>query len=280
VLRTALKPRWLGLLAGVVLVMVSFTFLGLWQLNVARDKGRAEALRTAPMLPVAPIAQVLQPHTPFPHGATGRRITATGTYAGASQLLVTGRRLRGTTGYWVLTPLRLVESQAVLPVVRGFVTSPTAPAPPTGPVTVTGSLAPGEGPAESPPSTPNQIGSVDLSIVVNRVPGELYNAFAFAIAEDPASPASMAGLQRVPPPALDHGLAWRNAAYAFQWWIFALFAAFMWVRMVRDDARADARPYARGSAGGEAERGSAASPAAAASADTPLHSNPKEMCHE
>jgi surfeit locus 1 family protein len=40
----------------------------------------------------------------------------------------------------------------------------------------------------------------------------------------------------VPPPALvNSGLSWRNAAYAFQWWIFALFAGYMWWRMVRDD---------------------------------------------
>jgi surfeit locus 1 family protein len=40
----------------------------------------------------------------------------------------------------------------------------------------------------------------------------------------------------VPPPALvGSGLSWRNAAYALQWWVFALFAAYMWWRMVRDD---------------------------------------------
>jgi ABC-type nickel/cobalt efflux system permease component RcnA len=31
------------------------------------------------------------------------------------------------------------------------------------------------------------------------------------------------------------GLSWRNLAYALQWWVFALFAAYMWWRMVRDD---------------------------------------------
>jgi cytochrome oxidase assembly protein ShyY1 len=239
VLRTALKPRWLGLLAGVVVVMVSFTLLGLWQLNVARDKGRADALKQAPSLPASPISNVLQPHAGFPNEATGRRVTATGTYAGASQLLVTGRRLHGVSGYWVLTPLRVDETGAVLPVVRGFVTSARAPAPPEGLVTVTGSLAPGEGPAEAPATEPGQIGSVDLSVLVNQLPGEIYNAFVFALAEAPAAPAAMAGVERVPPPPIETGLAWRNAAYAVQWWIFALFAAYMWFRMVRDDAQAE-----------------------------------------
>ena len=244
-LRTALRPRWLGLLAVVVVVMVSFTLLGLWQLNVARDKGRADALKRAPSLPVTSISNVLKPHSGFPNGATGRRVTATGTYAGASQLLVTGRRLHGASGYWVLTPLRVDETGAVLPVVRGFVTSALAPHPPGGLVTVTGSLAPGEGPAPTPATQPGQIGSVDLSVLVNQLPGGLYNAFVFALAEAPAPAAAMAGLERVPPPPIETGLAWRNAAYAFQWWIFALFAAYMWFRMVRDDAQAEsAQPRA------------------------------------
>ena len=78
---------------------------------------------------------------------------------------------------------------------------------------------------------------LDLSLLVNRWSGTLYNAFVFATAEQPdvtsvVSPA----VQRVPPPALvGGGLSWRNAAYALQWWAFALFAAYMWWRMVRDD---------------------------------------------
>jgi hypothetical protein len=85
--------------------------------------------------------------------------------------------------------------------------------------------------------------ALDLSSLVNRWPGGLYNAFVFATAEQPdltsvASPA----VRRVPPPALvDAGLSWRNAAYAVQWWVFALFAAYMWWRMVRDDHEAGRR---------------------------------------
>ncbi|HZY01629.1 MAG TPA: hypothetical protein VFE92_19400, partial [Dermatophilaceae bacterium] len=47
---------------------------------------------------------------------------------------------------------------------------------------------------------------------------------------------SSPAVQRVPPPAqVGGGISWRNAAYALQWWVFALFAAYMWWRMVRDD---------------------------------------------
>lgn len=248
-LRTALKPRWLGLLAVVALVMVSFGMLGLWQLNVARDKGQAEQVRAAPRRPVADVAAVLSPHGAFPSDGTGRRVTATGSYDGAAQVLVTPRLLRGRRGYWVVTPLVVRSTGARLAVVRGFVTDPrqaVAPAAATE-VTVSGTVAPGESPGDTPHTggalPDGQLASLDLSLLVNRWPGTLYNAFVFATAERPDVTSALApSVQRVPPPALvGGGLKWRNAAYAFQWWVFALFAAYMWWRMVREDHELSSR---------------------------------------
>ena len=231
--------------------MATFCVLGLWQLNVARDNARAEQVRSAPVRAVVDVAAVLSPYGPFPVDGTGRRITATGRYDASGQVLVTPRRLRGQPGYWVVTPLVVQSSGARIAVVRGFVTDPRQAAVPDARavVTVSGTLAPGESPtgdsSRADPALPaGQIGVLDLSLLVNRWPGTLYNAFVFASAEQPdvtsvASPA----VQRVPTPALvGGGLSWRNAAYALQWWVFALFAGYMWWRMVRDDyedSRAD-----------------------------------------
>ena len=41
----------------------------------------------------------------------------------------------------------------------------------------------------------------------------------------------------MPTPVGETGVQWRNAAYAVQWWVFALFALWMWGRMVRDETR-------------------------------------------
>jgi surfeit locus 1 family protein len=244
VLRTALKPRWLGLLAIVAAVMVIFSLLGLWQLNVARDKGRAEQIGAAPTRAVADLAAVLTPHGPFPVDGTGRRITATGRYDASAQVLVTPRRLRGQHGYWVVTPLVIRATGARIAVVRGFVTDPQQAVVPnaTTEVTVSGTLAPGESPtvdsARPDPTLPEgQMAVLDLSALVNRWPGTLYNAFVFATAEQPdVTSAASPAVQRVPPPPLvGGGLSWLNAGYALQWWAFALFAAYMWWRMVRDD---------------------------------------------
>jgi len=238
-----LKPRWVGLFAIVAAVMFTFGVLGLWQLNVARDKGRADQVRAAPTRAVADLASVLTPHDPFPGDGTGRQITTRGRYDGSGQVLVTPRRLRGAPGYWVVTPFVVRSSGARIAVVRGFVTDPRqALVPATTEISLSGTLAQGESPtgdtALAAPKLPaGQMAVLDLSLLVNRWPGTLYNAFVFATAEQPdvtslASPA----VQRVPPPPLvGGGLSWRNAAYALQWWVFALFAAYMWWRMVRDD---------------------------------------------
>ena len=252
-LRTALKPRWLGLFALLVLVVVTFTQLGLWQLHVAQDKGLAEALQTAREARPALIDTVVRPHEAFPNPQSNRAVTAIGEYVAGDQFLVGPRRLEGRTGYWVVTPLVVGETGARLAVVRGFVTDPAAPRAPAGKVSVDGSLAPGESPAEAPARAGSQqvLGSIDLSVLVNRWPGDIYNAFIFAQSEKTAAGVGLqppAGLDRVPPPEVVGGLKWRNAAYALQWWVFAGFAAFMWFRMVRDDAqqagqaRADREP--------------------------------------
>ncbi len=256
-LRTALRPRWLGLFALLLVVVAACVELGLWQLGVARDTGRAEAVAAAAGRPVTEIDAVIAPHSAFPAEASSRRVTATGRYV-PGQRLVAGRRLDGRSGYWVLTPLVLdrgADAGATLPVVRGFVSDPVAPRPPAGTVEVEGALAPGEsppGPGEQPVPD-GQLASVDLSVLVNVWRGDLYNAFVFAIAErrpgDGAVPAD--GVRRVPPPRVDSGLAWRNAAYAVQWWVFGAFAVWMWFRMVRDDALRERAAVARESEDGQ-----------------------------
>jgi cytochrome oxidase assembly protein ShyY1 len=262
VLRTALKPRWLGLFAVLVLVLVSFTRLGLWQLDVAKSKGRAEAVAHSAGRPVVELTTLARPHEAFPADGSGRRVRASGSYAADEQVLVAPRRLHGRTGYWVVAPF-VLDSGGTLPVVRGFTTDASSvPPPPGGTLTVVGSLAPGESPSDTPAAptggtTPAEpvLGSIDLSVLVNRWHGDLFNAFAFALDERSTrvdAPLDAAPLERVPPPAPgETGLSWRNAAYALQWWIFAAFAAYMWFRMVRDDAEEDRRRAAPATTSGK-----------------------------
>lgn len=235
-----MKPRWLGLLALLVVVLVSFIWLGLWQFDVARDHAQNKAVLGAPMLPVAPLAEVIAPHQEFPADGSGRRVTVSGRYDGAQQVLIADRRLDGVAGYWVTTPLVVATTGARLVVVRGFVSSPAQATPPTaeGPVQVGGTLAPGESPTSGAGLPPGQRSSIDLGALLNQWHGSIYNAFIFATSERPDVTAAV--IQRIPPPPIQtHGLTWRNAAYALQWWLFALFACYLYWRTLRDDWEKD-----------------------------------------
>ena len=232
-LRTALTPRYLGLLAVAVVLVLGFTWLGRWQLGVAEGRAQQEAVEQARSQEPVALTQVLPPQSAFPGELSSRPVVVSGRYTDG-QLTVPDRRLDGRTGSWVVTPFVVDATGATLPVLRGFVTDPAdAGTPPTGVLTLRGGLAPSESPT-SVPTGPGEIGSVDTSQLVNTWPGEIYNAFLFL--ESPTS-ATEAGLTRVPTPLGPTGVTWRNAAYAVQWWVFAVFALWMWWRTVREGHR-------------------------------------------
>lgn len=248
-LRTALTPRFLGLLVIVLVVGGAFVQLGRWQLGVAENRAAQEALEQARSAPAAELTSVLAPHTAFPGELSTRPVTVTGRYADG-QLLVPQRRLDGVDGSWVLTPFVVDATGATLPVLRGFVRSTDeAGPPPEGPVTLAGGLAPPESPS-SVPAGPGEIGSVDTSVLVNTWPGDLYNAFLFLEAEDPATGPQ---LTKVPTPLGPTGVNWRNAAYAVQWWVFAGFGLWLWWRMVREERVRTAGPGGGATAGAAPE---------------------------
>ncbi len=230
-----MRPKWLALLAVVCAVIVSFGLLGTWQLNIARSEAHAEQVERIKSLPPATLTEILEPHAAMTEDDAGRTVTVAGTYEPDRQLLVADRRLGDATGHWVLTPLVVEPTGARLPVIRGFVTDPAqAPAAPAGPIRLEGMLAPGEAAPNDPRPLPDgQIQAVDLADLVNAWPGELYNAMLFTTSQ---TPPDVAPATHIPPPDLTpEGFAWRNLAYALQWWCFAAFALYMWWRMVREE---------------------------------------------
>ena len=243
VFRRLLTPRWVGMLAALAVVVAACVLLGLWQLGVARDSGRQDAVAAASTLERAPLEQVTAPHSDFKSDYSNRAVTVTGTYAAGRSLLVVDRRLDGRVGSWVVTPLE--TAGGTVPVLRGFVdgTPASVPAPPTGVVTVTGTLGPGESPRDGAPLPAPQVRSIDLASLVNEWPGDLYNVVVLASAESAGptvgTPLAAAGLTRVPPPPLDAPLNLRNAAYAVQWWVFGIFAIWMWWKMFRAEQQAE-----------------------------------------
>ena len=146
---------------------IAFVQLGRWQLGVAHDKARAEAVASAGSVAPVALSTLLAPHTSFPGDASGRLVTATGRYA-AGQVLVAGRLLNGASGYWLVTPLT-VQGGGTFPVVRGWTPTPVAPPPPAQAITVTASLALARPLRRSSPG--RSAGRVDLARLVNTWPG-------------------------------------------------------------------------------------------------------------
>lgn len=251
-LRTIARPRWLGLLVLGAVLVLAFVQLGRWQLVVAREDGQREAAEAARARPVEDLIAVWAPHTQFPADGSGRALRATGGYDAPRQVLVADRRLDGVDGWWVLVPLVVDATGARMPVVRGFVPTPSAAPPaPAGSVTVVGALAPAESPrAPRTALGQGQVAAVDVPALLNVWGGDVYNGFLFAQSEQPdpgdvaaAGPvADSPALHRVPPPRPPGGLSARNVAYAIQWWVFAAFVGWMWWRMVRDDHRRSRSP--------------------------------------
>jgi cytochrome oxidase assembly protein ShyY1 len=245
-LRTLFSPRLVGLHLVTIGVLISFIFLGRWQLGVFQDSGRAHAV-----LDPAPVAlsTLVRTGERVPVPAISRKVTVDGTFDASRQLLVaeraptveSGGGADANSGYWLLTPLKLPDG-SVLPVVRGWVATSADPAAavPSGPVRVTGRVQPSE-PTDfarrrTAPLPAGQVATVSTAELINVWRGaRLQDGFVVATAPAPSSAAPRP--VAVPPPMAGGGFTWRNLAYAAQWWIFAGFAVFMWFHFVRDAVR-------------------------------------------
>lgn len=236
-LKTALSPRWLALLAVLLIVVYSFFRLGLWQWSNATSQESVDLLAEQALLDPVAITQVTEPRSAFPEDGSGKPVIAEGSYDAERQFYVPDRVLNGDLGYWVMTPLD--TSQGVLLVLRGWVADPVdADLPPATGVTVTGTLAPGESPALDVDLANNLMTSVDLGVLINAWDDDLYNAFIFATDESPQVSAD--SVAEVPPPTLaNRDIDWGNLGYALQWWVFAAFAVYMYFRFLHQAAHED-----------------------------------------
>jgi cytochrome oxidase assembly protein ShyY1 len=108
-------------------------------------------------------------------------------------------------------------------------------------VTVQGVLQPDEPPAQTSAPDDGRLASLDVADLVNRWGAPIYNGFVVLTSQRPDVQGGGPQPELVPPPQpVPHGIAWRNAAYAVQWWVFAGFVLVMWWKMVQQAARDEA----------------------------------------
>ncbi|WP_042383113.1 SURF1 family protein [Streptacidiphilus melanogenes] len=247
--RTLLTPRWLALhLLALVAVPVCI-MLGMWQLSRFELHSHAQkqqaATASTDAAPTALSRLIDGADKDGINNDDGRRVSFSGTYDAAHQLLVPQRTVDGRSGTLVVTPMRLHGGGTYLAVVRGWLpgTPSAAPVPPSGEVSVTGRLR-----AAETPDTPDaissgtlpagQLGMISPVTMVNALPYGVWNGYASL---DPGATGT-AGLTAVPYSAASvtdssgGGLslqAIQNLGYVGQWFVFAGFVVFMWFRFVR-----------------------------------------------
>jgi cytochrome oxidase assembly protein ShyY1 len=234
VYRFVLRPRWLLghlVVIGLVLLMVN---LGFWQLR--RLDGRKEinaSIRAREKAPAVDIDALLSGNDPA--SVEYRTATATGAFDARRQVIV---RTSGQSGD-VVTALVMDDGRAVL-VDRGVVSAvgdrPVAPAPPAGPLTVTGRVR---------RSQPGSTGAVDEldRFDLSRI-GASLSLSVLPVYLELVSPLPSGSDQPQPvlAPQLDDG---PHLAYAGQWFLFSAGALAGWPVLIRSSAKRHARDQLR-----------------------------------
>ena len=227
-LRFLVSRRWLLLLAAVLLLAYACLLLGRWQWHRLESKKTSNAIiRTNESAAPAPVEQVLREGRNPDSSQQYAVVSATGTYDVAKTVIIRYQTDdHGASGVDVVVPL-VTDSGTALLVDRGWVatsnqglTDPSqVPSPPSGTVTVTGSVrrdADGDS-ARVVDGSARAISSAQIQPAIG-IP--TYGGFVDLKTETPAptTPLEAAGL-----PDLSNG---PHFFYALQWWFFGLLALF------------------------------------------------------
>jgi cytochrome oxidase assembly protein ShyY1 len=248
-----LAPRYWGAHLLALVLVATAVGLGFWQLDAWQTRRTAEAEDLTRLDPV-PLTDVMGPDDPFPGDKVGQPVVVQGTWLPDATFYVSGREHDGHEGYWAVTPLAVGgPADPALLVVRGWTPDPaSAPAAPTGRAELVAWLQPSEGRnvADDDPDD-DVLPQVRVADALQRVDRDLYGAYgvvADRVAEgdwpsgdravnDGTDGLEPAGLDQLPPAG--RFTAVRNLLYAIEWWIFGLFAGFIWWRWVRDEVLRD-----------------------------------------
>ena len=226
--RFALTWHWARYFALAVVFALVCVGLCLWQLD-RRDTALAELERIDNNYSADPVAldEVLTELDSFELSQKWTPVTMTGTYLSDDELLVRNRPYNSGPGFEVLTPLLLADGSVFvvdrggLPTGREQDAPDVVPAAPTGEVTVTARLKPGEPTLPGRSAPEGQIATIQLDDIAAMLDAPTYTgAYGLLMTEDPAPADRPLAATK---PARDEG---PHLSYAFQWLVFALFGFF------------------------------------------------------
>ncbi|HSI93924.1 MAG TPA: SURF1 family cytochrome oxidase biogenesis protein [Jiangellaceae bacterium] len=234
--RFLLAPRWLALHAAAVALVVGFTALGWWQLDVYRDNSARQDLRE---LPAVPLTDLARPGDPL-GDAADRAVTAAGSYV--ADLVVPARVHNGTLGAYAAGVLQTDSGQIL--VLRGWQhrAAEIAPVPRT-PVTVSGHVVAPELAVQA--TGGSRLESGQLGYLAPEAAAEaagldrddLYAGYLIVTDErpPPAAPPERLDVDTVAP--IRDVNPWQNLSYWAQWWLFAGAVLVFWASFVRAGVR-------------------------------------------
>lgn len=241
--RFLLRPKWIMFHAVVAAGIVAMVALSSWQwtkygdrqqfVDTVEQRLRAEPLDLTSMLATATPAEIEY-----------HRVTATGTYLVADELVQINRTQGSVNGVNVLTPFR-IEGGGVVVVNRGFVADGAAISlPPMGTLVVGGTARLSQARktgelTDNDSGATNEVRRVDLALIATRLGAPIEPVYIELIATQPDSPQPP---DPVPAPNLDGGPP--HLAYAIQWIIFSVCVAVGWVFAVRRSVRTRRRAAA------------------------------------
>ena len=243
------SPRRPGLLtdlgaAVLTLVLVGIAgALGKWQYDAWQAHREAEARDLSGVTPV-PLDDVMGADDPFPAPDLGRPVDVRGEWLDGG-FWVADRELDGREGYWAVDPLQVGDA-AVL-VVRGWAPEPEASLlAASGETSLTGWLQAPDGSLATDDDPDDDVfPEIRVADAIQRVDVDLYSAYL--VAQEPAPGLQAAELEALPSPSRFTGV--RNLLYAFEWWIFGGFAAFIWWRWRKDATAPEVADLDRPAAG-------------------------------
>lgn len=228
--------RWALLIAFVAALGTAFVNLGEWQLDRLHQRRERNSFTVHnEQQPVRPWTDVFT--RPIGQPDEWQRVSVTGTFDGAHQIVVRYRSTGDTDGYEVVTPLQtpsgnVLVDRGVVPVGSGGQIPATAPAPPTGQVTVVGHVRADE-PGRSSARTPvnGSVRLVDSRAIAKTLPYPVVDGYIGLLSVDPGQ---TGGFLPVETPEISDG---PHFWYAVQWFMFTGIGVLGVVVFIRGDLR-------------------------------------------
>ncbi len=254
-LKTALKPRWIGFLLLTLAVASVFVLLTKWQFEQSTsNQPRAHEVTETPV----ELTDHFQPGVPMMSDQADQMVTFTGQLDPHKSVQVESRLHDGVQGLWLVSSASVqgAADNNRIPVVWGWIAEEieatgdeltqlfedSTGLSATDTIQFTGRLIPGEGPT---PNTnhfiePQRTQMLATAELVNLWNEPLYAGYVvaetFAVngTEHVVSGAGVEGVETAPQPE-EAQVAWLNVFYAIEWFTFAIFSLYLWWRFVRDD---------------------------------------------